>query len=145
MCEKDFTRSSMSILGNFTFASISRQIRSIKKNQIKFFFSDGHKIHGTIYRPGKCLFINKYFSKFSRNLQSTRHWRIFCVCIFFQEKLSGIHFFSGLIPRWLLEIATIVISNVLIHLLKSQLPTQNELVPMYEYMAAVCTIKLIFQ
>jgi hypothetical protein len=46
-------------------------------------------------------------------------------------------FCSGLIPRWLLEIATIVISNVLIHLLKSQLPTQNEFVPMYEYMAAV--------
>ncbi len=64
---------------------------------------------------------------------------------FLSRKLSGIHFFSGLIPRWLLEIATIVISNVLIHLLKSQLPTQNELVPMYEYMAAVCTIKLIFQ
>ncbi len=47
-------------------------------------------------------------------------------------------YFSGLIPRWLLEIATIIISNVLVHLLKSQLPTQNEMVPMYEYMAAVC-------
>jgi hypothetical protein len=46
-------------------------------------------------------------------------------------------YFSGLIPRWLLEIATIIISNVLVHLLKSQLPTQNEMVPMYEYMAAV--------
>jgi hypothetical protein len=44
---------------------------------------------------------------------------------------------SGLIPRWLLEIATIVISNVLIHMLKSQLPSQSEMVPLYEYMAAV--------
>jgi hypothetical protein len=44
---------------------------------------------------------------------------------------------SGLIPRWILEIATIVISNVLIHMLKSQLPSQSEMVPLYEYMAAV--------
>ena len=44
---------------------------------------------------------------------------------------------SGLIPRWLLEIATIIISNTIIHLLKSQLPSQNEMIPMYEYMAAV--------
>lgn len=45
---------------------------------------------------------------------------------------------SGLIPRWLLEIATIVISNMIIHFLKSQLPSGNEVLPMYEYMAAVC-------
>jgi len=47
-----------------------------------------------------------------------------------------VDFFVGLIPRWLLEITTIIISNVLIHLLKSQLPTQSEMVPLYEYMAA---------
>jgi hypothetical protein len=52
--------------------------------------------------------------------------------LFFKKKSSG------LIPRWLLEISMIVLSNVLIHLLKSQLPTQNEFVPMYEYMASVC-------
>ncbi len=52
---------------------------------------------------------------------------------------------SGLAPRWLLEIATIVISNVLIHLLKSQLPTQTEMVPLYEYMAAVSSHEILRQ
>lgn len=46
-------------------------------------------------------------------------------------------FFAGLIPRWLLETATIVLSNVLIHLLKSQLPKQDDMIPLYEYMAAL--------
>lgn len=46
-------------------------------------------------------------------------------------------FFTGLLPRWLLEIMTIVISNVLIHMMKSQLPNQSEMVPLYEYMAAL--------
>lgn len=55
--------------------------------------------------------------------------------IYSRQGIGG--FFVGLIPRWLLEIATIVISNVIIHLFKSQLPTQKEMVPMYEYMAAV--------
>ncbi|CAF3304484.1 unnamed protein product [Rotaria socialis] len=45
-------------------------------------------------------------------------------------------FFVGLIPRWLLEIATIVISNMIIHMLKLQLPTQTEMIPIYEYIAA---------
>ncbi|CAF0999393.1 unnamed protein product [Adineta steineri] len=45
-------------------------------------------------------------------------------------------FFVGLIPRWLLEISTIVIANVIVHLLKTQLPSQNELVSLYEYIAA---------
>ncbi len=44
---------------------------------------------------------------------------------------------SGLIPRWLLEISTIVITNVIIHLLKTQLPSQNEMIPLYEYIASV--------
>ncbi|CAF1010953.1 unnamed protein product [Adineta steineri] len=54
--------------------------------------------------------------------------------IYDRQGIGG--FFVGLIPRWLLEIATIVISNVLIHMLKTQLPSQTEMVPMYEYMAA---------
>lgn len=35
-----------------------------------------------------------------------------------------------------------VISNVLVHMLKMQLPSQNEMVPMYEYMAAVSSLML---
>ncbi|CAF2566421.1 unnamed protein product [Rotaria sp. Silwood2] len=54
--------------------------------------------------------------------------------IYDKQGIGG--FFVGLIPRWLLEIATIIISNVLIHTLKTQLPTQNEMLPLYEYLAA---------
>ncbi|CAF3646874.1 unnamed protein product [Rotaria sordida] len=54
--------------------------------------------------------------------------------IYNKQGIGG--FFVGLIPRWLLEIATIIISNVLIHMLKTQLPTQNEMIPLYEYLAA---------
>jgi len=55
--------------------------------------------------------------------------------IYRQQGIGG--FFVGLIPRWFLEISTIVISNVLIHLLKTQMPTQQEMIPLYEYMASV--------
>jgi len=34
---------------------------------------------------------------------------------------------------------------VLIHLLKSQLPTQTEMVPLYEYMAAVSSHEILRQ
>ncbi|UJR08211.1 hypothetical protein I4U23_012484 [Adineta vaga] len=54
--------------------------------------------------------------------------------IYNRQGIGG--FFVGLIPRWILEIATIVISNMLIQMLKSQLPSQSEMVPLYEYMAA---------
>jgi len=45
-------------------------------------------------------------------------------------------FFVGLIPRWLLEVFTIVISNFLIHLLKTRIQTQQEMAPLFEYLAA---------
>lgn len=45
--------------------------------------------------------------------------------------------FRGLVPRWLLEIATIVISNMVVYLLKTQLPTQGDMLPLYEYMGSV--------
>ncbi|CAF1063675.1 unnamed protein product [Rotaria sp. Silwood1] len=54
--------------------------------------------------------------------------------IYNKQGIGG--FFVGLIPRWLLEITTIIISNVLIHMLKTQLPTQSEMLPLYEYFAA---------
>lgn len=44
---------------------------------------------------------------------------------------------SGLIPRWLLEVSTIIITNVLVHFLKTQLPSQNELTGAYDYIATV--------
>jgi len=56
-----------------------------------------------------------------------------CKEIYARQGIGG--FFVGLMPRWLLEVATIIISNVLIHLLKTQLPT-NDLLPLCEYLAA---------
>jgi len=53
--------------------------------------------------------------------------------IYERQGLGG--FFVGLIPRWLLEISTIVLTNVLVHLLKTQLPSQNEMINLYEYIA----------
>ncbi|CAF1036522.1 unnamed protein product, partial [Didymodactylos carnosus] len=54
--------------------------------------------------------------------------------IFQRQGIGG--FFVGLIPRWLLEVSTIVISNFLIHLLKTQIPAQQEMAPLFEYLAA---------
>jgi len=54
--------------------------------------------------------------------------------IYHHEGIGG--FFVGLIPRWLLEVSTIVISNFLIHLLKTQIQTQQEMAPLFEYLAA---------
>ncbi|CAF1074315.1 unnamed protein product [Rotaria sp. Silwood1] len=53
--------------------------------------------------------------------------------IYNRQGIGG--FFVGLIPRWLLEISTVIITNILIHLLKTQLPPQNEMVSLYEYIA----------
>ncbi|UJR38069.1 hypothetical protein I4U23_030750 [Adineta vaga] len=54
--------------------------------------------------------------------------------IYDRQGIGG--FFVGLIPRWLLEVSTIVLTNVIIHLLKTQLPLQNDMVSVYEYIAA---------
>ncbi|CAF2429929.1 unnamed protein product [Rotaria sp. Silwood2] len=53
--------------------------------------------------------------------------------IYDRQGIGG--FFVGLIPRWLLEISAVIITNVLIHLLKTQLPSQNEMISLYEYFA----------
>jgi hypothetical protein len=53
--------------------------------------------------------------------------------IYQRQGIGG--FFVGLIPRWLLEISTVVITNVIIHLLRTQLPSQNEMINFYEYIA----------
>lgn len=54
--------------------------------------------------------------------------------IYERQGIGGL--FVGLIPRWLLEISTIIISNTVIHLLKTQLPSQKEMLSLYEYIAA---------
>ena len=51
--------------------------------------------------------------------------------------LSRISFRSGLIPRWLLEVSTILLTNMIVHLLKTQLSLQKEVTPVYKYVAAV--------
>ncbi|CAF1022580.1 unnamed protein product [Rotaria sordida] len=53
--------------------------------------------------------------------------------IYDRQGIGG--FFVGLIPRWLLEISTIIITNVLIHILRTQLLPQNEMISLYEYIA----------
>lgn len=45
-------------------------------------------------------------------------------------------FFVGFIPRWLLEVITVVISNVIIHLLKTKLTSQNEMGGLYDFIAS---------
>lgn len=53
--------------------------------------------------------------------------------IYNQQGIGG--FFVGLIPRWLLEVSVTVLTNVLIHFLKTQFPAQNEVASLYEFIA----------
>ncbi|CAF0964633.1 unnamed protein product [Adineta ricciae] len=53
--------------------------------------------------------------------------------IYNRQGIGG--FFVGLIPRWLIEVSTIVLTNVIIHLLKTNLPIQNDMASVYEYLA----------
>lgn len=55
--------------------------------------------------------------------------------IYRQEGIAG--FFSGLIPRWLAEMIAIVVSNFLIHILRTQISTQGEITSLYEYVASL--------
>lgn len=51
--------------------------------------------------------------------------------------ISIVYFHSGLIPRWLLEISSVIITNIIVHLLKSQITGQTELSGLYDYIASV--------
>lgn len=53
--------------------------------------------------------------------------------IYNQQGIGG--FFVGLIPRWLLEVSVTIITNVLIHFLKTQFPAQNEVASLYDFIA----------
>jgi len=48
---------------------------------------------------------------------------------------------SGLIPRWLLEVSVTILTNVLIHLLKTQFTAQKEVVSLYDFIATVSLLK----
>lgn len=53
--------------------------------------------------------------------------------IYNQQGIGG--FFVGLIPRWLLEVSVTILTNVLIHLLKTQFTAQKEVVSLYDFIA----------
>lgn len=124
MHQENLARSTLSVVGNIDFASISRLMIVIVENREK---KEGLFLVMAIRTMGQFIGREQAYSSINlfQNFQE----------IYERQGLGG--FFVGLIPRWLLEISMIVISNVLIHLLKSQLPTQKEMIPLYEYMASV--------
>ncbi|CAF3301269.1 unnamed protein product [Rotaria socialis] len=54
--------------------------------------------------------------------------------IYDRQGIGG--FFVGLMPRWLLEISAVIITNVLVHLLKTQIPSPTEMGSLFDYVAS---------
>lgn len=69
--------------------------------------------------------------------QKYSSWNIFQNAreIYVNEGLGG--FFVGLIPRWLLEVSTILITNAIVHVLRTQISLQRDVLPAYQYVAAM--------